>query len=347
MQKDFGSFLKQKRLEKNLTQKQLSDLLFVSESAISKWEKNVSHPDISLLPKISEILNVTEHELITASIDNNTRKEKIDAKKWRTLSFTWNLFFYIAYTIALIPCFICNLAINKTLSWFFIVLSSFILSFTFTNLPKLIKKNKLIFIPLSNLLSLILLLLVCAIYSKGNWFLIATLSIILAYAIIFIPIYISKYKIFNKIKKFNDYISIFIDFILLNILLIVIDIYSVKNGFSVKHWYIKLALPISLLIYLVINICLAVRFLKINKLLKTSIILSIITFLYFIPPLLKVNIQSVQKDIDQANIFKADLSNWEVNLTLENNIHLIVFLTLICTLMVFLIFGLIKQLKKK
>ena len=127
MQKDFGIFLRQKRIENKLTQKQLADLLFVSESTICKWEKNVSHPDISLLPKISEILNVTEHELITASIDNNTRKEKIDAKKWRTLSFTWNLFFYIAYTIALIPCFICNLAINKTLSWFFIVLSSFIL----------------------------------------------------------------------------------------------------------------------------------------------------------------------------------------------------------------------------
>ena len=60
----FGEFLKQKRQEKNLTQKQLSNLLFVSESTISKWEKDVAHPDITLLPKLSEILEVTTDYLL-------------------------------------------------------------------------------------------------------------------------------------------------------------------------------------------------------------------------------------------------------------------------------------------
>ena len=143
MNENFGTFFKQKRQEKHLTQKQLASLLFVSESTISKWEKNVSHPDISLLPKICEILEVSEHELITASIDNNLRIEKAQAKKWRTLSFSWSLFWYIAYALAIIPCFICNLAIDKTLSWFWIVVCALLLSFTFTNLPKIIKKHKI------------------------------------------------------------------------------------------------------------------------------------------------------------------------------------------------------------
>ena len=69
MENSFGWFLKQKRQEKNLTQKQLAKILFVTESAVSKWEKDVAHPDITLLPKLSEILGVTEHELITASVD--------------------------------------------------------------------------------------------------------------------------------------------------------------------------------------------------------------------------------------------------------------------------------------
>ena len=111
----FGNFLRQKRKEKNLTQKELSKMLFVSESTVSKWEKDVAHPDITLLPKLSEILSVSEHELITASIDNETREEKNQAKKWRAFSLSWRLFFYIAYGVALISCFICNLAINKTL----------------------------------------------------------------------------------------------------------------------------------------------------------------------------------------------------------------------------------------
>ena len=81
----FGGFLKQKRQEKNLTQKQLANLLFVSESAVSKWENNIARPDIILLPKLSEILEVTEHELITASVDERARKEKMQAKKFITV----------------------------------------------------------------------------------------------------------------------------------------------------------------------------------------------------------------------------------------------------------------------
>lgn len=39
MENNFSEFLKQKRQEKKLTQKDLAKSLFVSESAISKWEK--------------------------------------------------------------------------------------------------------------------------------------------------------------------------------------------------------------------------------------------------------------------------------------------------------------------
>lgn len=122
MENNFGNFLTEKRKEVGLTQKQLAQKLFVSESAVSKWEKNVAHPDMTLLPKLAEILGVTEHELITASVDKNMRAEKTQAKKWRVFSFSWDLFFYISYGITLLTCFICNLATEKTLSWFWIVL---------------------------------------------------------------------------------------------------------------------------------------------------------------------------------------------------------------------------------
>ena len=109
MNNTFGSFFKQKRLEKKLTQKDIAKQLIISESAVSKWEKDVAHPDITLLPKLSEILGVSEHELITASLDHKSRQEKTQAKKWQVLSFAWDLFFYIAYGLTLITCFICNL----------------------------------------------------------------------------------------------------------------------------------------------------------------------------------------------------------------------------------------------
>ena len=346
MSSNFGNFLKEKRQEKKLTQKGLAEKLFVSESAVSKWEKNIAHPDITLLPKISEILETTEHELITASVDNKLRSEKIQAKKWRTLSFSWSLFFYISYALALIPCFICNLAIDKTLSWFWIVVSALLLAFSFTNLPKLMKNNKLILIPLSMFLALCLLLLVCCIYTQGNWFWVATLSVLYGLIIIFVPIYISKYKIFSKIKNYNDFVSIFIDFVTLNILLIVVNIYTNTNN-STSNWYLTLALPIVCISFLTLNIFLCVRFLKLNKLLKTSIILFLINILYLFPTFIKVNNPSVQKEIDDMNIFKANFTSWIPDAGLDNNVALIVFLTILFLAVSFLVFGLIKHIKIK
>jgi len=348
MENSFGAFLKLKRQEKNLTQKELAGLLFVSESAVSKWEKDVAHPDITLLPKLSEILGVTEHELITASTDTESRTEKIQAKKWRTFSLSWSLFFYIAYTVALIPCFICDLAINKGLTWFWIVLSALILSFTFTNLPKLIKKHKLVLVPLSMYLALCLLLGVCCIYTKGNWFLIPVLSVLLGLIIIFAPIYIAKLKLFEKVRRYNDFISVGIDFIMLNILLIVINVYTVVNNYTTNtFWYLKIALPIVLGVYLFLNLLLSVRFLKVNRLLKTSIVLFLIDILYLIVPFIKVDNANMQKEINQTNIFKADFSNWKPEFMLENNIHCIVFLTIMVLSISFFITGLIRHLKRR
>ena len=344
METNFGKFIKQKRQEKFLTQKDLAKELFVTESTISKWENNVAHPDISLLPKLSEILGVTEHELITASADINLREEKIQAKNWRKLSWFWNSFFYISYCLALITCFICNLAIEKTLSWFWIVLSALLLAFSFTNLPKLIKKHKLILIPLSIFLSLCLLLMVCCIYTNGNWFWISALSVLFSLIVVFVPIYISKYKVFSKIKRYNDFISIFIDFVFLNILLIVVNIYTSTSN-STGNWYISLALPIVCISYLILNIFLCVRFLKTNKLLKTSIVMFLISGLYLLIPIIKVDNPLLQKEIDDANIFLANFSTWVTDKTLNNNVHLILFLTIFVIGICFLVFGLSKHLK--
>lgn len=348
MEHSFGTFLRQRRQEKNLTQKELAKLLFVSESAVSKWEKDVAHPDITLLPKLSELLGVSEHELITASIDNETRRQKIQAKKWRALSFTWSLFFYIAYGVALITCFICDLAINKTLSWFWIVLSALLLAFTFTNLPKRINKYKLIFIPLSMYLALVLLLGVCCIYTGGNWFFIPTLSVLLGLIIIFTPIYIAKYNFFAKIRKFNDFVSVAFDFIALHVLLIVINAYTILNGYANHWWYFTIALPIVLGVYLVLNLLLSVRFLKINRFIKTSVVLFLIDLFTYVPPLfIKVKNPKFQKEIDDANIFKANLSSWKVDVTLSNNIHLIICLTLLFLSVTFLALGFIRYFRRK
>lgn len=60
----FGTFLAQLRKERNWTQKDLAEKCFVSDKAVSKWERGLSMPDIALLSPLSELLGVTIAELL-------------------------------------------------------------------------------------------------------------------------------------------------------------------------------------------------------------------------------------------------------------------------------------------
>ena len=48
-----GTFIKELRKEKHLTQKELADLLHVTDRAVSKWERGLCAPDISLLEPLA------------------------------------------------------------------------------------------------------------------------------------------------------------------------------------------------------------------------------------------------------------------------------------------------------
>lgn len=60
----FGRFISQLRKEKGYTQKQLAEQLYLSDKAISKWERGLSMPDVSLLLPLAEVLGVTVTELL-------------------------------------------------------------------------------------------------------------------------------------------------------------------------------------------------------------------------------------------------------------------------------------------
>lgn len=60
----FGSFVATLRREKGYTQKELAELLYISNKAVSKWETGVSLPDVSMLIPLSEALDVSVTELL-------------------------------------------------------------------------------------------------------------------------------------------------------------------------------------------------------------------------------------------------------------------------------------------
>ena len=59
-----GSLIRALRREAGLTQRELAEALGVTDKAVSKWERGLSLPDISLLTPLAEILGVTVTELL-------------------------------------------------------------------------------------------------------------------------------------------------------------------------------------------------------------------------------------------------------------------------------------------
>ena len=70
MNETIGSRIAKFRKEKGRTQEDLANLMGVSAQAVSKWENDASCPDISLLPQLAQILDITTDELLTGK--NNT-----------------------------------------------------------------------------------------------------------------------------------------------------------------------------------------------------------------------------------------------------------------------------------
>ena len=64
-QEKFASFITQRRKQLNLTQKDIAEKLHVSISAVSKYERGLSYPDITLLEPLSQILEVTIVDLLS------------------------------------------------------------------------------------------------------------------------------------------------------------------------------------------------------------------------------------------------------------------------------------------
>ena len=59
------------RKEKGMTQKQLADAMNISDKTISKWERGLGCPDVSLLRELSEVLNVDIEKILLGDLEPN------------------------------------------------------------------------------------------------------------------------------------------------------------------------------------------------------------------------------------------------------------------------------------
>lgn len=133
-----GAFVQQLRKEQNMTQKELAMQLGITDKAVSKWERGLSCPDISLLIPLAKILGVTTSELLNGERAEEPLQEHVEnvveealeysgkSRKIRFEKLRKNIMTILSASFLLAAgiCVICDFCITGNVSWSLIVIEA-------------------------------------------------------------------------------------------------------------------------------------------------------------------------------------------------------------------------------
>ena len=74
MEKSLGKIIAELRKENNMTQMDLAEKMCVTDKAVSKWERDISCPDIKTINKLAEIFNVDINILLNTKVNTKSIK---------------------------------------------------------------------------------------------------------------------------------------------------------------------------------------------------------------------------------------------------------------------------------
>lgn len=133
-----GEIILQARKKQKLTQKQLGDILHVSDRTISKWERDAGYPDITFLMPLAEALHIDVELLLAPKDEIDEEQPKLSTKKvldyagkqtQQHIQNNLHLLYRILLGLALLAvtiCFICDYVIYHSFTWSWIVLLSIV-----------------------------------------------------------------------------------------------------------------------------------------------------------------------------------------------------------------------------
>ncbi|MCD7808205.1 MAG: helix-turn-helix transcriptional regulator [Erysipelotrichaceae bacterium] len=130
-QKKIGTFLKELRHEKGLTQEQLAEYFNIFNRSVSRWENGYNMPDLSMLVELSQFYDVDMSEIINgekqSKIMNEERTQLMSdyAENEREVLLKRMRMISIVGTIAMIMGFVMMMMDNKTLPIFDYVMGLF------------------------------------------------------------------------------------------------------------------------------------------------------------------------------------------------------------------------------
>lgn len=268
-------------------------------------------------------------------IDERESIVKTYQKKENRKVFTIGIATAGVLLIPVVICLICNIAIGHALDWFFIVLTAMLLVGAILVVPLVVPQKKFTWTVGCATAALLLLLLTCCIYTKGDWFGVTAVSCILGISVVFLPYSIRDIPLPSMLRNHKAALTLLWDCIWLYLLLIICGFYV--NG-GKDYW--QIAFSVTTYVLLAVWLWLFnIRYLRRNAWIKAGVTIIETGFLLGISnDVMNVLLPTP----DGAGLAYLDFSKgmstneWEV---LNANLMFLIIVVSLCVGIVFLLIG--------
>ena len=222
--------------------------------------------------------------------------------------------------IPVLVCLIVNLVTGHALNWFFIVLTSLMVAASLTVIPLVVESKKYSWTVSSFTGSLLLLLLTCCLYTRGDWFFIAAIPVLFGLSVVFLPGALYQMPQKGLLRNHKGLIAMTADTVLLYGIIIVTGLYDKPAD----YWNI---VPLANTIVLVFpwTLFLLIRYVGANGLIRAG--LSVMAGGIMLSLLNDVTNWIMDGIITRPALLTANLYQWNSDAAINANIYLLSLLT--------------------
>lgn len=223
----------------------------------------------------------------------------------------------LVLAVPVVTCFIVNLALDRRLDWFFIVLTAMLMLASLTAIPLAVARRRFSWTLGGFTASLLLLLLSCDLYSGGGWFLLAAVPSLFGLAVVFLPFVLHQLPLRGFAARHKGLIAMATDTALLYALLAVCGL-----GADASYWAV--AFPVATVLVAFVWLLFAIlRYLPVNGLLRAGLCtLASGAFVSAVGDVLYAILEGEW----HLNLTQADFSVWNSVPVINANIYLLALL---------------------
>lgn len=150
-------------------------------------------------------------------------------------------------------CLIVNLISSRTLDWFYVMAASMLVAASLIVVPILVPKDKLFWTFCAFCASLIVLLAVCCLYTRGTWFFIAASASLFGLSVVFLPFVVRARPLQRWVEGHNKALIVLaVDFILFGNMMNMISL-NIKSFFITAVMALLTIAAIGLLAFEIIR----------------------------------------------------------------------------------------------